>query len=64
VPVACRHLPRIAPEVDDLRASAPERSCAIGLHYDDFHQLDDAEVMQALAAAEQRWRGEGTVGST
>ncbi len=65
VPVApadtCRAL---RPEVDDLACLAqPEPFHAIGLHYDDFHQLDDAEVMQALAAAEQRWRGEGAVGS-
>ena len=65
VPVApadtCRAL---RAEVDDLVCLAqPEPFRAIGLHYDDFHQLDDAEVMQALAAAEQRWRGEGTVGS-
>ena len=65
VPVApadtCRAL---RAEVDDLVCLAqPEPFRAIGLHYDDFHQLDDAEVMQALAAAEQRWRGEGAVGS-
>lgn len=56
VPVApadtCRALRR---EVDDLVCLAqPEPFRAIGLHYDDFHQLDDAEVMRALAAADKQ----------
>ncbi|MEO8122612.1 MAG: phosphoribosyltransferase [Burkholderiales bacterium] len=56
VPVApadtCRAL---RAEVDDLVClSQPEPFRAIGLHYDDFHQLEDAEVMQALAAADKR----------
>lgn len=56
VPVApadtCRAL---RAEVDDLVClSQPEPFRAIGLHYDDFHQLEDAEVMEALAAADKR----------
>lgn len=55
VPVApadtCRAL---RAEVDDLVClSQPEPFRAIGLHYDDFHQLEDAEVMQALKAADR-----------
>ena len=39
-------------EVDDLVCLAqPEPFRAIGLHYDDFHQLEDAEVIRALAAS-------------
>lgn len=65
VPVApadtCRAL---RPDVDDLVClSQPDPFRAIGLHYDDFHQLDDAEVMQALDAARQRERAEGAAGS-
>ncbi|MFP5397946.1 MAG: hypothetical protein ACLGIT_06430, partial [Gammaproteobacteria bacterium] len=53
-------------EVDDLVCLAqPEPFHAIGLHYDDFHQLDDAEVLadlDALAAAPRRPpRGMGTL---
>lgn len=56
VPVApadtCRALRR---EVDDLVCLAqPEPFRAIGLHYDDFHQLDDAEVLRALAATDKQ----------
>lgn len=56
VPVApadtCRALRR---GVDDLVCLAqPDPFHAIGLHYDDFHQQDDAEVMRALAAADKR----------
>lgn len=56
VPVApadtCRAL---RAEVDDLVClSQPEPFRAIGLHYDDFHQLDDAEVMRALTDADTR----------
>ena len=39
-------------EVDDIVCLAqPFPFHAIGLHYDDFHQLADAEVLAALAAA-------------
>lgn len=39
-------------EVDDLVCLAePEPFHAIGLHYDDFHQLGDDEVLAALDAA-------------
>ena len=39
-------------EVDDVVVLAePEPFHAIGLHYDDFHQLEDAEVLAALDAA-------------
>ncbi len=38
-------------EVDDVVClSQPEPFHAIGLHYDDFHQLEDAEVLAALAS--------------
>jgi putative phosphoribosyl transferase len=41
-------------EVDELVClSEPVPFHAIGLHYDDFHQLDDAEVLAALAAASE-----------
>ena len=41
-------------EVDDLVCLAqPEPFRAIGLHYDDFHQLEDAEVVRALAASDK-----------
>ena len=56
VPVApADTLQTLRAEVDDLVCLAqPEPFHAIGLHYDDFHQLDDAEVLadlDALAAA-------------
>jgi putative phosphoribosyl transferase len=39
-------------EVDDLVCLAePYPFCAVGLHYDDFHQVEDAEVLAALADA-------------
>jgi putative phosphoribosyl transferase len=42
-------------EVDDIVCLAePFPFEAIGLHYDDFHQLEDAEVLAALAAAGAR----------
>jgi putative phosphoribosyl transferase len=42
-------------EVDDVVCLAqPDPFHAIGLHYDDFHQLDDAEVLAALVAAGTR----------
>lgn len=41
-------------EVDDLVCLAqPEPFRAIGLHYDDFHQLEDAEVIRALSASHE-----------
>jgi putative phosphoribosyl transferase len=43
---------RLRGEVDDLVClSQPEPFQAVGLHYVDFHALDDAEVLAALAAA-------------
>jgi putative phosphoribosyl transferase len=52
VPVAPSDtLAALRAEVDDLVCLAePEPFRAIGLHYDDFHQLDDAEVLAALDA--------------
>ena len=51
----------VAPQdtLDGLRAEVDEIVClstpspfhAVGLHYDDFHQVDDDEVLAALAAA-------------
>lgn len=39
-------------EVDHLVClEAPEDFEAVGLHYDDFHQLDDDEVLALLAVA-------------
>lgn len=67
VPVApADTLQTLRAEVDDLVCLAqPEPFHAIGLHYDDFHQLDDAEVLadlDALAAAPRRPpRGMGTL---
>lgn len=56
VPVApadtCRNL---RAEVDDLVClSQPDPFHAIGLHYDDFHQLGDEEVLKILADADRR----------
>jgi putative phosphoribosyl transferase len=50
VPVApADTLERLAPDVDALVClAAPEPFHAIGLHYRDFHQLDDAEVRALL----------------
>jgi putative phosphoribosyl transferase len=43
-------------EVDDLVCLAePEPFHAIGLHYVDFHQVSDDEVMAALDAVESPW---------
>lgn len=40
----------LAPLVDELVClETPEPFLAIGLHYRDFHQLEDAEVLQILA---------------
>lgn len=52
VPVApADTLARLRYEVDDVVCLAsPEPFRAVGLHYDDFHQVDDAEVLAALAA--------------
>jgi putative phosphoribosyl transferase len=53
VPVGPRDtLAALLKEVDDLVCLAePEPFHAIGLHYDDFHQVSDDEVLTALAAA-------------
>jgi putative phosphoribosyl transferase len=52
VPVAPSDtLAALRAEVDDVVCLAePYPFHAIGLHYDDFHQLDDAEVLAALDA--------------
>jgi putative phosphoribosyl transferase len=51
VPVApADTLSALRPLVDELVCLAtPEPFRAIGLHYDDFHQLDDEEVLQLLS---------------
>lgn len=51
VPVAPREtLDELAHEVDDVVCLAtPEPFLAIGLHYKDFHQLGDAEVVEILS---------------
>ncbi len=66
VPVApADTLLALRPEVDDLVCLAqPEPFHAIGLHYEDFHQLDDAEVLAdletpAAAPPHPRPRGAG-----
>jgi putative phosphoribosyl transferase len=53
VPVGPRDtLAALRKEVDDLVCLAePEPFHAIGLHYDDFHQVGDDEVLAALEAA-------------
>jgi len=53
VPVAPRDtVAALRKEVDDLFCLfAPEPFHAIGLHYDDFHQVSDGEVLLALDAA-------------
>jgi putative phosphoribosyl transferase len=41
-------------EVDDVVClSMPEPFLAIGIHYVDFHQMSDAEVVELLAEADQ-----------
>jgi putative phosphoribosyl transferase len=41
---------RLRPEVDDLVCLVqPEFFRAVGLHYRDFHQIEDDEVVEALA---------------
>jgi len=46
-------------EVDDLICLAePEPFRAIGMHYDDFHQVSDDEVLAALDDAAATWRRE------
>lgn len=56
VPVAPRDtLARLAAEVDQLVCLAtPEPFHAVGLHYRDFHQVEDDEVIAALDAAAAR----------
>jgi putative phosphoribosyl transferase len=51
VPVAPRDtVAELTPLVDELVVlDTPEPFRAIGLHYDDFHQLDDDEVVRILA---------------
>lgn len=53
VPVApADTVAQLEPEVDLLVCLAtPEPFHAVGLHYRDFHQVDDREVIAALAAA-------------
>ena len=52
IPVAPQDtLDRLRAEVDDIVCLAtPSPFHAIGLHYDDFHQVDDDEVLAALDA--------------
>jgi putative phosphoribosyl transferase len=54
VPVAPREtVEALAAEVDEVVClETPEPFYAIGLHYRDFHQLEDAEVVRLLASAE------------
>ena len=66
VPVApADTLLALRPEVDDVVCLAqPQPFHAIGLHYEDFHQLDDAEVLAdletpAAAPPHPRPRGAG-----
>ena len=56
IPVAPRDtVLRLRGEVDDLVCLAePEPFRAVGLHYDDFHQVEDDEVLAALDAAAPR----------
>jgi len=51
VPVASRHaVAAVAPDVDALVCLAqPVPFSAVGVHYADFHQLSDEEVLAALA---------------
>ncbi len=58
VPVApAETLERLRTEVDDLVCLVqPSPFFAIGLHYDDFHQVDDDEVVTALDAAAAHMR--------
>jgi putative phosphoribosyl transferase len=53
VPVApADTIATLRPEVDDVVCLAmPEPFLAIGLHYRDFHQLSDEDVVRALAEA-------------
>jgi putative phosphoribosyl transferase len=45
-------LAELASEVDEIVCLAePSPFFAIGLHYADFHQVDDSEVMAAMEAA-------------
>lgn len=59
VPVAPRDtLEGLAAEVDDIIClSQPEPFYAIGVHYGDFHQLTDDEVVSALADADEKASG-------
>lgn len=62
VPVAAADTVReLRREVDDVIClAAPERFGAVGYFYRDFHQLDDGEVIEELAAfAENQSAGEG-----
>jgi putative phosphoribosyl transferase len=56
VPVApADTIAALRPEVDDVVClKMPEPFMAIGLHYRDFHQLSDEDVVRALAKASSR----------
>lgn len=56
VPVAPRDtLARLRAQVDDIVCLAePSPFLAIGLHYGDFHQVGDDEVLEALRSCETR----------
>lgn len=62
VPVApAETLAALRDEVDDIVClSTPSPFHAIGLHYVDFHQLDDDEVVALLEAARARLPADGT----
>jgi putative phosphoribosyl transferase len=62
VPVApADTLAALRPEVDDLVCLAmPDPFVAIGLHYRDFHQLSDADVVRTLAEANAGPAGGGS----
>jgi putative phosphoribosyl transferase len=58
VPVApAETLDALGNEVDEIVClSTPEPFVAIGIHYVDFHQMSDAEVVELLAAQPDRGR--------
>jgi putative phosphoribosyl transferase len=49
------HIDALRAEVDEVVSlSIPEPFCAIGIHYADFRQMSDAEVIELLAEAGER----------
>ena len=55
IPVAPKAiLPTLTPEVDEIIClQTPDPFVAIGLHYSEFHQLSDREVVAMIAEADQ-----------